>query len=82
MIWFYERNKESIRIETRFDNDRHEYVIVVHEADGERRTERFADIEVFRARLLALEQRFEAERWKPTGTPIILPDGWPRRRPV
>ena len=82
MIWFYERNKESIRIETRFDNDRLEYVIVVHESAADRRTERFTDIEVFRARLVALEQQFEEERWKPKGSPIILPDGWPHRRPV
>ena len=82
MIWFYERNTESLRIETRYDNERLEYVIVVHEVDRAPQTERFTDVEVFRARLVALERRIESERWKPKGSPIILPDGWPHRRPI
>ena len=29
MLWFFERNDEQVKLETRFDNDTQEYVAIV-----------------------------------------------------
>lgn len=78
MLWFFERSDEQIEIETRFDNDALEYVVTVRWPDGRAHTERFPDAARFRTRLLALEQELQDEHWRNTGTPLFLPEGWPR----
>ena len=39
MLWFFEREKESLRVETRYDNDTSEFVTVVRYPDGHEHTE-------------------------------------------
>ena len=78
MIWLYERDNESIRLETRYDNDTREYVVVVHYPDGRQLTERFPNPEACREWLLSLENNLDAEDWVRRGPPMILPDGWPK----
>ncbi len=78
MIWFYERDQQSIRLDTRFDNTTSEYVIVVHQPDGRQQTERFSDAEACRQWLVAFENNLDAEHWIRHGPPVFLPDGWPR----
>lgn len=78
MIWLYERDNESIRLETRYDNDTKEYVVVVHYPDGRQLTERFPNPETCREWLLSLENNLDAEDWVRRGPPMILPDGWPK----
>ena len=82
MVWFFERSNDKMEIETRFDNDMFEYVIVVRESDGRERTECYADSGSFRSRLVALEQELQAERWHNTGPPLFLPNGWPQKHPL
>jgi hypothetical protein len=82
VIWFFERPPQTICLETRYDNDTNEYVAIVTDPDGRDTTERFADAESFRNWLTAWEATMEAERWRGTGTPVVVPDGWPRQRPV
>jgi len=82
MLWFFERNDEQVKLETRFDNDTREYLAIVRWPDGRERTERCSTAETFRERLLALERELETERWRRTGPMIVLPDGWPDKRPT
>ena len=81
MIWFYTRENESLRLETRYDNDTFEYVGVMTHPDGRQETKRFETVETFRAWLVSLEQALSAEHWTPTGAPHVLPEGWPAKKP-
>jgi hypothetical protein len=82
MLWFFEREEQSVRLETRYDNDTAEYVAVTTYPDGREETERFSDADRFRQWLEAWERVLEAEHWTRGGSPIVLPDGWPHRRPL
>jgi hypothetical protein len=82
MLWFYARSEQSLTVETRFDNDTHEYVAIVTGALPYPETKRFPTSEAFRAWLQLLEGRLAAERWKADGAPHVLPDGWPDKRPL
>ena len=48
MLWFFDREDESLRLETRYDNDRSEFVAVVRYPDGRERSERFSTLGDFR----------------------------------
>ena len=79
MLWFFERNKESLRLETRYDNDSKEFVVTVFWSDGRQQTERFTDVELCRTWLTGLEQSLASEHWVMSGSPVVLPHGWPDR---
>jgi hypothetical protein len=81
MLWFFERGTQAVRLETRYDNDTAEYVAVATYPDGREESERFPDADRFRRWLMAWERTREAEHWIRHGPPIVLPDGWPHRRP-
>ena len=81
MIWLFERDQQSVSLETRYDNDTTEYVAIATYPDGRQETERFQDAERFRHWLQLWETQLEAEHWTRRGAPIVLPDGWPNRRP-
>ena len=76
MVWIYGRNSESLTLETRYDNDAADYVLIIRRPDEAPQTERFADSAVFRERLVALERDLEAEHWAQVGPPVFLRDGW------
>jgi hypothetical protein len=82
MLWFFERNDEQVKLETRFDNDTQEYVAILRWPDGRERAERCSTAAAFRSRLLELERELETDRWHRTGPMIVLPDGWPDKRPL
>jgi len=77
MVWFFERNDEFLRVETRYDRDTAEFVLITHAPDGGEQTERFTDAVTFRLRLEALECQLEATHWTQHG-PLFLHDGWRR----
>jgi len=79
MLWFFERGEESLRLETRYDNDTAEFVASVRWPDGREKVERFTELEEFRRWLVAFDHAIEAERWTPNA-PVILPSGWPNKR--
>jgi hypothetical protein len=81
MLWLFERDRESVQLETRYDNDTAEYVADVTYPDGRSETVRFTDVGQFREWLETWETALEAEHWTRRGAPIILPNGWPIRRP-
>ena len=51
MIWFFARDGEELRVETRYDSDAAEYLLVVCWPDGDQH-ERFVDVSEFRSRLV------------------------------
>ncbi len=82
MLWFFERNDESLKLETLYDNDAAEYVVNVRYPDGREQTERFADSDAFGSWLVTFERSLETDRWKsPAGGPVLLPYGWPDKNP-
>jgi hypothetical protein len=79
MIWFWSREDEKLRLEMRYDSDLSEFVVVVEHPDGRRGTERFDNMDAFRARLVELEESLEAQDWKQSGIPQLVPEWFPRR---
>ena len=74
MVWLFERDSESLRLETRYDNDAAEFLLIMHRPDGPQ-IERFKDSVTFRRRLEVLERQLESDNWKQHG-PTFLHDGW------
>jgi hypothetical protein len=81
MLWFFDRGAEVLEIETRYDNDTSEYVLEVRAPIDAPTTERFTDAVTFQSRLLEIEQGLSGQRWRRSGPPVMLPDGWPDRTP-
>ena len=77
MLWFYERNDDCLRVETKYDREASEYVVMVRYADGREQIQRFAETIAFRIWLESLERTLQKERWTLRGGTEILPDGWP-----
>lgn len=78
MIWFFERDDQELRVETRQADDTGEYLLVICWPDGDQ-CERFSDPAKYRARLVEVEGRLEADRWARARGPIIAPDGLRRQ---
>ena len=82
MLWFYERNDESLKLETLYDNDAAEYLVTVQYPDGREYVERFADGDTFRAWLVTFERMLDTQHWTSRGGgPVVLPYGWPDKKP-
>jgi hypothetical protein len=79
MLWFFSRENESLRVETRYDNETAEYLLVVNRPDGLPETERFRDAAVFRQRLIQVEKGLSRDRWVTSKAPVLLPHGWPKK---
>jgi len=82
MLWFFERNHEVAQLETRFDNETAEYVAVIRWPDGREDIARSSDVESYRSLLVTFEQQLQTAQWRCDGPPVILPDGWPDKRPA
>ena len=82
MVWFYTRGRESLQLETRYDNDTLEYIGIVTHPDGRRQTSRFTMLREFRAWIVAIEHELAISRWDLDGAPHIVSDGWPHKRPL
>jgi hypothetical protein len=82
MLWFYTSEQQSLTVETRFDNDSHEYVATVMGATGIPESTRFKSADEFRTWLVALERNLTAQRWRSDGPPHIFPEGWPQKKPL
>ena len=44
MLWFWNRNRETLRLETRYDNETSEFLVTIHAPGGESENERFTDL--------------------------------------
>jgi len=81
MLWFYTRDRESLSLETRYDNETLEYVGILTHPDGRQETNRFSTAKTFRDWLVTLDRSLMARQWAQNGAPHILPDGWPDKTP-
>ena len=81
MMWFFDRGSEVLEVETRYDNATFEYVLEIRAPEAAPSTERFKDAGSFQARLIEVEQGLTGQRWRRSGPPAILKDGWPDRTP-
>ena len=80
MLWFFDGDEGQCEVETRYDNGTSEYVLIVRWPDGHANEQRCPDLDTFRARILALNDDLKSKNWRNTGSPIVLPDGWPDKR--
>ena len=76
MIWFFERGRESVRVEVRFDRATSHYTVTLKWGDGRVETERYATLDDFRRRVAALQERLEGDRWRQSGSPSLIAEDW------
>jgi hypothetical protein len=76
MVWFYERGRETLILETRFDSGDNTFLLIWTKPEGITTSERFGTQQEFQARLTQIESRLNDEHWMRSGPPAILPDGW------
>jgi len=81
MLWFYTRDRDSLRLETRYDNQTLEYVGILKFPNGQQDTKRFQAAMAFRDWLVSVDRHLMAAQWTQQGAPQILPDGWPDKTP-
>jgi hypothetical protein len=79
MLWFFERDDESLKLETLYDNHTSEFVVIVRYPDGREQTERFTDGDTYGVWLEMFERNLEHQRWTRQGGPMIMPEGWPNK---
>ena len=82
MLWFYTREEETMTLELRFDNATAEYVAVMIAENRTPQTNRFRSADQFRFWLKVFERNMTAASWRVDGSPHILADGWPDKRPL
>lgn len=76
MVYLFERESESLRLETRFINDLNLYEIIWRRADGIMTRETFNGETSFRSRVAAIQAELEEKDWRHFGPPQLLSDGW------
>jgi len=76
MVYLFERESESMRIETRYNSDSRTYEIIWRKADGIVTQESFKDETSFRSRLDEIYSELEAQDWHTIGPPQLQRDGW------
>jgi hypothetical protein len=80
MVWFWTRDQEELQFETMYDNDTAEFLVRLTFSNGTHRTERFAAIDAFKTRVQQLERELQGDRWKNSGPPLFVPEGFPNKR--
>ena len=76
MIYIFERDSESLRLETRYSTNSKTYEIIWRRADGTTTRESFTGETSFRTRLDEIYTDLEHEMWRTVGPPHLLADGW------
>ena len=72
----FERESESLRIETRYESSSKTYEIIWRRADGTTTQESFKGETSFRTRLDEIYTELEEQEWQTLGPPNLLADGW------
>jgi hypothetical protein len=80
MLWFFERDTERVTIETRYDNETSELVVVLQWPDGRVHAERFLEEGVCQGWLRQIGETLRDQGWTPDGPPVILPYGWKEKK--
>jgi hypothetical protein len=80
MLWFFDRDDESLRLEVRYDNETFEFVTTVTYPDGNERTERFRTLADFGTWMDSFDQLVREQHWTSRDGAVVLPYGWPDKR--
>ena len=72
----FERESESLRLETRYESESKTYEIIWRRADGTTTKESFRGETSFRTRLDEIRLELEGQDWHTLGPPNLLADGW------
>ncbi len=72
----FERESESLRIETRYVSSSKTYEIIWRRADGTSTQESFKGETSFLTRLDEIYTELEEQEWQTLGPPNLLADGW------
>jgi hypothetical protein len=82
VLWFFDREHESLCIETRYDDDTFEFVALVIEPNGRQRIKRFPSRDGLWAWLNGFTRTLQNQRWRLRGGgSITLPYSWSTNRP-
>lgn len=76
MVYLFERESESMRIETRYNRESNTYEIIWRRADGTMTQESFKGETSFRSRLDEIYSELEQADWRTIGPPQLQRDGW------
>jgi hypothetical protein len=76
MVWFYTSSNGTVRVETRVDSVKNEYVLEIEWPGRPIAVERFRDAAAFEVRVRVVERQLETEGCHQIGDPEILPHGW------
>jgi hypothetical protein len=76
MVYLFERESDSMRIETRFNSESRTYEIIWRKADGTVTQETFKGETSFRSRLDEIYSDLEQDDWRTIGPPQLQRDGW------
>lgn len=76
MVYLFERESESMRIETRYNSGSRTYEIIWRKADGTVTQESFKGETSFRSRLDEIYTELERAAWHTIGPPQLQRDGW------
>lgn len=57
MVWFWTRDNDTLRLETRYDNDAEGYVAILRWPDGREEIERFLDAAIVTCERITLSFR-------------------------
>ena len=77
MLWFFNRDHESLRLHTQYDNESKEFVATMKWSDGRSDQLRFSGIDSFGDWLKQFETALEEQNWKAERRPVVLREGWP-----
>ena len=76
MVYLFERESESLRLETRYSSTSKTYEIIWRRADGSVTQESFRGETSFRTRLDEIYSELERDDWRTVGPPNLIADGW------
>lgn len=63
MQWQFDRDDETLILETRYDSKEAKFVVVVDYPDGSRRTDRFVSVEEFHSWLVRFRRILKQQHW-------------------
>jgi hypothetical protein len=75
MVWVLSRDDEEIHVQTWYDRQSSELVVVTKYPDRHRTSERFADFSEFWKWLALLSQELEPDGWRLRGPLFSVPGG-------
>jgi hypothetical protein len=76
VLWFFANQSETVQIVTYVDTNTREFVVDIEWPAGHSTSERFNEKELFRERLVGLEEELERGGYHAVGRPEILPRNW------